>query len=151
MSPIVFALLTGWCSALSVIDLRHRRLPDVLTGWGAAGIFGYALCTARFTSALLGAVLLAVPYLVIHLVASAAFGAGDVKLAVGLGAVAACGGAQAWVWAAIAAPVLTACAGLVLLAVRRMRARDTGRCLVPHGPAMCLATLVAVLLTNWPA
>ncbi|MGO4612925.1 prepilin peptidase [Nocardia sp. 2YAB30] len=150
MSPIVFALLTGWCSALSVIDLRHRRLPDVLTGWGAAGIFGYALCTAQFTSALLGAVLLAVPYLVIHLIAPAAFGAGDVKLAVGLGAVAACGGAQAWVWAAIAAPVLTACAGLVLLAVRRMRAREAGRCLVPHGPAMCLTTLVAVLPTAWP-
>src|SRR5258708_3408727 len=108
MSPITFFLLAAWWAVLSVIDMQQRRLPNVLTGWGALIVLGYALFTTQFTAAVVGAALLVVPYLLVHLAVPAAFGAGDVKLAVGLGATAALGGAQAWVWAAVAAPVLTA-------------------------------------------
>ncbi|WP_378731713.1 prepilin peptidase [Nocardia brasiliensis] len=153
MPIVAFAALLAWCVVLSVIDFRQRRLPNSLTGWGALGVFGYALSTTQFTAALLGAALLAVPYLAVHLVLPTAFGAGDVKLAVGLGAAAALGGGQAWVWAALTAPLLTAAAGIVLLGMHRSRAPVDGadaprRLAVPHGPAMCLATVCALATAN---
>ncbi|MFI6167020.1 A24 family peptidase [Nocardia sp. NPDC051052] len=149
MPIVAFAALLAWCVVLSVIDFRRRRLPNPLTGGGAVAVFGYALSTAQYTAALLGAVLLAVPYLLVHLVLPAAFGAGDVKLAVGLGAAAALGGGQAWVWAALAAPLLTACAGIAVLGLRRIRTptdlpEAPHRIAIPHGPAMCLATICAL-------
>jgi leader peptidase (prepilin peptidase)/N-methyltransferase len=151
MSPAAVAALlalTGWCIVLSVIDLRERRLPNALTGPGALTVLGVAAATGRGTAAIVGALLLAAPYLAIHLACPAAFGAGDVKLAVGLGAAAACGGAQVWVWAALTAPALTALAG-VLTRVRGLPARASPQDrAIPHGPAMCLATLGALLLTR---
>lgn len=140
--------LTGWCIVLSVIDLREHRLPNALTGPGALTVLGVATATGRGAAAIVGALLLAAPYLAIHLSCPAAFGAGDVKLAVGLGAAAACGGAQVWVWAALTAPVLTALAG-ILTRVRGLLARASPRNrAIPHGPAMCLATLGALLVTR---
>ncbi|MEU0500840.1 A24 family peptidase [Nocardia sp. NPDC005998] len=146
MPPIAFALLVAWCAALTAVDLRQRRLPNALTTSGAVIIFGYALFTTQFTAATVGAVLLAVPYLLVHLIAPAALGAGDVKLAVGLGAVAALGGAQVWVRAAIAAPVLTAAFGLAVLTLWRIRSgvNRAGPRALPHGPAMCLATVLSL-------
>ncbi|CAM4063729.1 A24 family peptidase [Nocardia ninae] len=199
MPNVAFAALLAWCVVLSVIDFRRRRLPNSLTGWGAVTVFGYALSTDQCTAALLGAVLLAVPYLLVHLALPAAFGAGDVKLAVGLGAAAALGGGDVWVQAAVAAPLLTACAGIAVVVLCRIRGpinfsrrtRDpagrsapdahdrhgvwkrartrlsrippspsnappraelvaTGKCnrpgriAVPHGPAMCIATVCAL-------
>ncbi|MET8870604.1 A24 family peptidase [Nocardia sp. NPDC004604] len=146
MPPIAFALLVAWCAALTAVDLWQRRLPNALTASGTVIIFGYALFTTQFTAAAVGAVLLAVPYLLVHLIAPAALGAGDVKLAVGLGAVATLGGAQVWVRAAIAAPVLTAAFGLAVLALWRIRAGDNraGPRALPHGPAMCLATVLSL-------
>ncbi|MGW5220796.1 prepilin peptidase [Nocardia sp. NPDC004085] len=145
MSPIGFAALMAWCIVASCIDIRTLRLPNALTGWGAAMIFGFALLTGQFTIALCGAALLASPYLLVHLATPAALGAGDVKLAVGLGAAAALGGAQCWVSAALIAPVLTALAAVVLLVHRAARAGPRpDRAVVPHGPSMCLATLLAL-------
>ncbi|WP_433684320.1 prepilin peptidase [Nocardia sp. CA-119907] len=146
MSPIAFAVLVAWCAVLTAVDLRQRRLPNALTASGAMIIFGYALFTTQFTAAAVGAVLLAVPYLLVHLITPGALGAGDVKLAVGLGAVAAIGGAQVWVRAAMAAPVLTAAFGLAVLALRRIRSGDdrAGPQALPHGPAMCLATVLSL-------
>ncbi|WP_405165379.1 A24 family peptidase [Nocardia sp. NBC_01499] len=149
MPIVAFAALLAWCVVLSVIDFRQRRLPNPLTGWGAVAVFGYALSTTQCTAALLGAALLAVPYLLVHLVLPDAFGAGDVKLAVGLGAAAALGGGQAWVLAALAAPLLTASVGVAVIGLRRIRAPTDWpgplrRISVPHGPAMCLATVCAL-------
>ncbi|MBH0774917.1 prepilin peptidase [Nocardia bovistercoris] len=134
-----FTILTAWCAALCWFDLRHRRLPNALTGYGAAAVLGYALGTTRFTVAVAGGVVLAAAYLSVHLYAPAALGAGDVKLAAVLGAVAAMHGARVWTWSALLAPVVTAAVGVALLF-----ARHTDRT-VPHGPAMCLATLVALV------
>lgn len=146
MSPIAFAFLVAWCSMLTICDIRQRRLPNALTAAGALIIFGYALFTRQFTAAVVGSVMLSMPYLLVHLIAPTALGAGDVKLAVGLGAVAALGGAQVWVRAALVAPVLTATFGLVVLAHWRIRsgADRAGPHALPHGPAMCLATVLSL-------
>lgn len=173
MEILAFVIFGAWCIALSISDIRSRRLPDLLTGPGAVGVLGYALCTGRLTGALMGAALLTVPYLLVHLLRPAAFGAGDVKLAVGLGAAAGMHGGQAWVWAAVGAPVLTAVLGAAVLMTsapidvrsgsfvtrpapwsgsdplwRRSRApaatTRAGPLTVPHGPSMCLATVLAV-------
>ncbi|MGV9661635.1 prepilin peptidase [Nocardia niigatensis] len=167
LPTLLFAL---WCLALSACDLRCRRLPNALTLPGAAFVLGYGFATGRPALALSGAVLLAVPYLLVHLCSPHALGAGDVKLALGLGATTALAGPQTWCWAALAAPMLTAAAGLgSLLAAHpslsppsplsppsaqprgdaRARWTSSGPAVaagtLAHGPAMCAASVVAVL------
>lgn len=123
-----------WLVALSWYDIRQRRLPNLLTLPGAGVILVVAAGTGRGVPACAGAAALAALYLLVHLMAPAGMGAGDVKLAIGLGALAGCFGAAVWFLAALAAPLLTAVVGLVL------------RRAVPHGPSMCLATAGALLL-----
>jgi leader peptidase (prepilin peptidase) / N-methyltransferase len=125
-----------WMGALSCYDVRARRLPNVLTLPGAAVILLAATSNGRGPGALAGAAALTGAYLLVHLAAPAAMGAGDVKLAIGLGGLAGCFGPDVWFLAALAAPLLTALAGVVGL-LRGVRT-------VPHGPAMCLATAGAV-------
>jgi leader peptidase (prepilin peptidase)/N-methyltransferase len=69
----------------------------------------------------------------VHLAAPAAMGAGDVKLAIGLGGLAGCFGVGVWFLAALVAPLLTA---LLALGARA----GSGALTVPHGPSMCVAT-----------
>ncbi len=162
MTTLGFLTLTVWCVALSLGDIRSRRLPNLLTVPGAVGVLGYATLTGRFHTAAWGAALLATPYLLIHLTRPAALGAGDVKLAVGLGAAAGLGGGQVWVWSAVAAPVCSAIAGVgALLGSRAGRRIYGGRYhgpaprapapegpgpTIPHGPSMCAATLLGLAL-----
>jgi leader peptidase (prepilin peptidase)/N-methyltransferase len=124
--------------ALSVFDIRRLRLPNALTLPGARVILLSAHLAGRGLPALAGAAALSGTYLVVHLVAPAAMGAGDVKLAIGLGGLTGWFGAEVWFLAALGAPLLTALCGVVGL-VRGVRA-------VPHGPSMCLATAAAVAL-----
>lgn len=132
-------VIGAWMTALSVYDLRERRLPNWLTLPGAAVILLAAVVLGRGPAALAGAAALCAVYLLIHLVSPDAMGGGDVKLAVGLGALTAMFGADVWALAAIGAPLITAgCAVVVLL-------RRDGRT-VPHGPSMCLASAAAVAL-----
>ncbi|MFE3259133.1 prepilin peptidase [Nocardia sp. NPDC059091] len=150
MSPLPVLLLTLWCVALSVCDLRSRRLPNILTLPGAALVLGYGCATGRPALAVSGALLLAVPYLFVHLCCPRALGAGDVKLAFGLGAATALCGAQTWSWAALAAPMLTTAAGLGGMLGHRLPIPGAGgRAVVAgtlaHGPAMCAASMVAVV------
>lgn len=128
----VVALL-GWLVVLSVIDLRCRRLPNVLTLPGAAVILAASVLDGSGAHAALGAVALAAVYLVGFLLGG--MGAGDVKLALGLGAVTGGLGVGAWLLAALLAPVLT----LVFAAAARAR-------VLAHGPSMCLATAMALVL-----
>jgi leader peptidase (prepilin peptidase) / N-methyltransferase len=128
----------AWMAALSCYDVRQRRLPNRLTLPGAGVIALSAGFAGRGPAALAGAAALAGMYLLVHLRAPAGMGAGDVKLAVGLGALAGCFGVGVWFLAALAAPLLTALAALV--------AMPRGVRTVPHGPSMCLATAGAVSL-----
>lgn len=164
VTALFYLLLAGWCGLLAGFDIRSRRLPNPLTLTGALGVLAYAAWAGQLGAALRGAALLAIPYLVVHLLRPAALGAGDVKLAVGLGAAAALGGAQAWIWSALAAPLFTAAAAIGLLLGQRVtapafrntrtagpppfpaRARSPGGPIaaVPHGPSMCAATLLGL-------
>jgi leader peptidase (prepilin peptidase)/N-methyltransferase len=125
----------SWMAALSVVDIRQRRLPNRLTLSGALVILVVATAGGRGAPALIGAAALGGVYLVVHLLAPAAMGAGDVKLALGLGALTAALGAEVWALAALGAPLVT----VIWAVVARART-------VPHGPSMCLATLLACLL-----
>ncbi|WP_062974203.1 prepilin peptidase [Nocardia flavorosea] len=166
MTVPFFLLFAGWCGVLAGFDIRSRRLPNPLTLTGASAVLAYAASAGQLGAALRGAALLAIPYLVFHLLRPAALGAGDVKLAVGLGAAAALGGAQAWIWSALAAPLLTAAVAIGLLIGQHLgphllpeirtsgrphvpaRARSPGDPIaaVPHGPSMCAATLLGLAL-----
>ncbi|MEB3984153.1 A24 family peptidase [Mycobacterium sp. 663a-19] len=132
------ALVLAWLAALSWYDVRERRLPNLLTLPGAGAILLAAALAGRGPPALAGAAALAGLYLLVHLVSPAGMGAGDVKLAIGLGALTGCFGVAVWFCAALAAPLLTALAALAL--------RPRGVPTVPHGPSMCAAAAGAVAL-----
>jgi leader peptidase (prepilin peptidase) / N-methyltransferase len=134
---VACAGVLAWFTALSVYDVRQRRLPNALTLPGAAVVLAVAAATGRGVPALVGAAALTLLYLGVHLVAPAGMGAGDVKLAIGVGALTGSFGVDAWVLAALAAPVLTAVWAVVVVL-------RNGNAVVPHGPSMCVAAAVAV-------
>jgi leader peptidase (prepilin peptidase)/N-methyltransferase len=134
-------LASAWLTALTGYDLRQRRLPNWLTLPGAVLILVGATAAGRGLAALAGAAALSVLYLVVHLVSPSSLGGGDVKLAVGLGALTGMFGLDVWWLAALGAPLLT---GVVALA-----AAIRGATTVPHGPSMCVASAVAVALVLW--
>ena len=78
----------GRCS----LDASIARLPDNIVLPGAAAVLAMAVMADRWATALIGALLLAGPMLIVHLVRPEGFGFGDVKfgllLGLGLGAVA---------------------------------------------------------------
>ncbi|MEW5813345.1 MAG: A24 family peptidase [Actinomycetota bacterium] len=131
--------LAAWLIALSAYDLRQRRLPNLLTLPGGAAILVAAALTGHGVSALLGAAALTGIYAAVHLTAPGALGAGDVKLAIGVGAMTGAFGMQAWALCAVGASLLTGLWGCARL-LRGARAP------VPHGPAMCLTAAAAVLV-----
>ncbi|SRX95598.1 hypothetical protein [Amycolicicoccus subflavus DQS3-9A1] [Mycobacterium shimoidei] len=135
MAMVAMAL---WMGVLSGYDIAQRRLPNWLTLPGAVVVIAAAHIAGRGLSAVLGGSVLAGLYAVVHLVSRRGMGAGDVKLALGLGALTGCYGADVWFLAALVAPVLTTVVALVR-GVRR----------VPHGPSMCLASATAVGLVVW--
>jgi leader peptidase (prepilin peptidase)/N-methyltransferase len=134
---VTVGAVLAWLAALSCYDIRTRRLPNALTLPGAGVILLAAGFAGRGLPALAGAAALAAVYLLVHLASPAAMGAGDVKLAIGLGGLAGCFGAGVWFLAALVAPLLTE---LLALGVRA----GTGALTVPHGPSMCVATALAV-------
>lgn len=129
-----------WFAGLSWYDIRQRRLPNWLTVPGAVAILACAATAGRGTPALAGAAALFAIYFALHACAPAAMGAGDVKLAVGIGALTGAFGIDVWSLAALGAPLLTA--GLAVI-VRFVSAERT----VPHGPSMCLSAGAATALT----
>ena len=129
----------AWLVALSVYDIRKRRLPNWLTMPGAVVILATASVYGRGAPAVVGAVALFAVYAVVHLVSPVAMGAGDVKLAIGIGALTGTFGSDVWMLATLGAPLLTA--GWAIVAVLR-RSGQT----VPHGPSMCLSAVAATAL-----
>ncbi|MEB3024127.1 prepilin peptidase [[Mycobacterium] crassicus] len=125
-----------WLALLSGYDIAQRRLPNWLTLPAAVMVPAVAIGAGRGLAALAGAVALTAVYLVVHLIAPDGLGAGDVKLAAGLGALTGSFGSDVWLLAALSAPLLTGVWGLIAAAMRRART-------VPHGPSMCLASAVA--------
>jgi leader peptidase (prepilin peptidase) / N-methyltransferase len=139
VGPAWVAITSLWMGALTVCDIRQYRLPNWLTLPGFAVIMLVAISSGRGAGAAAGAGVLAAVYLLAHAASPAAMGAGDVKLALGLGALTGCFGLEVWLLAAIGAPALTAVIG----AVARL-GWSAER--VPHGPSMCLVSASAVAL-----
>lgn len=136
MTVLGVGLAVCWMVGLTVIDLREHRLPNSVTLPGAVLVTAGAAMCGRGPAAVLGALALAGAYLILHLASPAAMGAGDVKLSLGLGGLTAAFGVDAWLLAALGAPVLTVLGGL--LGRRRVLA---------HGPSMCAATVAAVAVS----
>lgn len=140
-STIAALTVSAWLVALSAFDIRYRRLPNLLTVSGAVVILAAAAVTGHGAAAVLGAAALFTVYAGVHLVAPAAMGAGDVKLAAGLGALTGVFGADVWVLAAVGASLLTAVAAVCLRLIGSAP-------IVPHGPSMCLSTAVVLTLAG---
>ena len=140
VKAVCCATVVLWAAALSLADLRRGRLPNPLTVTGAVAILIAACACGRGTAALAGAVTLAGPYLAVHVADPAGLGGGDVKLAMALGALTGALGPEVWLLAALGAPLLTAVAGMVAM-VRRRAVRSS--LAIPHGPSMCVASLLA--------
>jgi leader peptidase (prepilin peptidase) / N-methyltransferase len=128
---MLLAAMVLWMGVLTGYDIRQRRLPNSVTLPGAAVILLAAAVAGHGAAALAGACALSGVYLLVHLASPAGMGGGDVKLALGLGALTGCFGADVWLLAALGAPLIT-----VLVALLR------GVRSVPHGPSMCLASAV---------
>lgn len=128
-----------WMVALIAYDVRCRRLPNWLTLPGFGAIVIVAVASGHGAAAVLGAAVLSAVYLLAHLTSPTAMGAGDVKLALGLGALTGCFGGDVWFLAALGGPLLTG-AIAVVAALRRSGPS------VPHGPSMCLASVAAISL-----
>ena len=126
-----------WLIVLSAFDVRQRRLPNRLTLPGAAVILAAAAVTGHGAAAALGALALSGIYAAVHLAAPGSLGVGDVKLALGLGALTGAFGPDVWVLAVMGSSLLT-CAAVLCQLVRG------GATSVPHGPSMCLAAGAAV-------
>lgn len=127
-----------WLATLTVFDARTRRLPNWLTLPGAIVILAAATFLGHGPAATVGGFALAAWYLLVHLISPRAMGGGDVKLALGLGALTGAFGADVWVLAALGAPLLTA----LVAGGASLRGVAT----VPHGPSMCVASAVAIWL-----
>lgn len=144
-------LLVGWLAVvLTVVDLKHRRLPNALTlpAYPAIGaVVALAATQANWRvaeGALLGATALGGAYLALHLLSPNAMGGGDVKLSGTQGAVMGAVGLPFVVFGAALAALLTL--ALNLAAPQRLRRQwKTG---VPHGPPLLAATYV---IATFPA
>ncbi|ADG98383.1 peptidase A24A prepilin type IV [Segniliparus rotundus DSM 44985] len=141
--PAAFAAAAAawWLCCLAVSDLAVRRLPNMLTASGAAAIVSSAFVLGRGSPACVGALCFSGAYFVIHLVSPASMGAGDVKLAFGLGALCAAVRPPAVLLVALLSSLFSALAAVIVL-MRRQRSPPST---VAHGASMCLAAYVVLV------
>jgi leader peptidase (prepilin peptidase)/N-methyltransferase len=132
----------------TAIDRRYHRLPDRLTLAAAILIATCATGAAAadqdlglLRGALAGALILAGPLLLAHLVSPAGMGFGDVKLALSIGLAIGANGARTVLAGLLLALVLGAIAGLVAL----VRHRDRHRAFA-FGPCLCAGAVLALLV-----
>lgn len=123
--------------AASAVDLCHRRLPDALTlpALPVALALLLPIGPAAVLHGVIGAVIATVAHGALHLLAPAAMGAGDVKLAAPIGAVVGAASVEALALAVVGAVVLSGLVAVVGLALGRLGRSGA----VPHGPSMLAA------------
>jgi leader peptidase (prepilin peptidase) / N-methyltransferase len=147
----VWLLVAPFGLLLAAVDLRVRRLPDVLTlplAVATAALLGLASilpgANGSWEDALLGGVVLAGSYLVLFLVHPRGFGFGDVKLALTAGVALGWYGWQALFAGAFLGFLLQAGWGAALIVAGRA-GRKTA---LPFGPFMVLGAALTVLLAG---
>ncbi|MER6327998.1 A24 family peptidase [Streptomyces sp. NPDC001034] len=150
----VWLLLAPVGVLLGVVDVRVRRLPDVLTlplAAAALALLGLASLfpghAGHWPTAWGGAGALGVGYAVLHLVNPGGMGLGDAKLALGMGAVLGWYGWSAVLLGTFAAVLAGALYGGALVAVRRA-SRRAG---IAFGPFLLGGTLAGVLIGAYTA
>jgi leader peptidase (prepilin peptidase) / N-methyltransferase len=135
--PVLLAL--AWLAvAAGAVDVLCGRLPDALTlpALPIALLLLAPVGVGAVGRAVAGAAVAVAAHAAVHLVAPAAMGAGDVKLAAPLGAVLA---AASWEALALAGLLAALCSGALAGAVLLVRRRGGA---VPHGPSMLVAGLL---------
>ena len=148
-----FLVLAGAAVPLTVIDLRHRLLPNrILVPASVAGASLLTLAAAltgdwpALLRAGLGAVLLFAVFLILALISPRSLGMGDVKLAGFIGLFLGWLGWTTLVLGALAGFVVQAVVALLLLAGRRIGLRSE----LPFGPAMLLGAAIAIAVGELP-
>lgn len=142
-----FLYLGAVCVALALIDLDHKRLPNVLTLpsyvvgtvlLGAAALLRHE--PRALLRALAGMAILYAIYFLLVLAYPAGMGFGDVKLAGVLGLYLGYLGWPTWFVGWLLGFMLGGVFGVLALAVRRANRKTT----LPYGPFMIAGALVAV-------
>lgn len=145
VSQVALALLVPWALRVTVVDVRHRRIPVRLQILGSAisaiAVSAAVLTGARgervWVSAAAGAVFLFLFYLVLRMLAPTQLGGGDLRIAPAVGAIGGLSGMWGIAVVGIAPFAVTAVIGL-FLAGRGIRH-------VPHGPSMVGCSLLVAL------
>lgn len=135
--------------ALTVIDLRYRRLPDLLTVVSYPVALTLLIVSAPFIDngwgrvlhGLIGMAVLGVFYLCLAFVCPAGLGWGDVKLSGVLGLYLGWCGTRVFVAGVLAGYLLAAAAGTGLIAA----GKATRKTSIPFGPFMLAGSLGAIL------
>ena len=134
--------------ALAFIDVRHKRLPNVLTLRSAALVI-VMLALAAFPDnwslwvrALEAGAALFMLYLLMNLLTGGAMGMGDVKLALAIGLLAGYLGWLHLIFATLIAFVTGGLLSIALLLTKRAGRRST----IPFGPFMLLGLIAVVPL-----
>jgi leader peptidase (prepilin peptidase)/N-methyltransferase len=134
---------------LAVVDFRVRRLPDPLTlplAGAALALLGLTALVPEhagtWTTALLGALVLGAGYFVLFLINPAGMGFGDVKLALGMGAVLGWYGWPTVLLGTFAGFLLGALYGGALVVARRA-GRKTA---IPFGPFLITGAFLGLLV-----
>ncbi|WP_435840482.1 prepilin peptidase [Streptomyces bobili] len=150
----VWLLLAPVGVLLGAVDLRVKRLPDPLTlplAAVALTLLGVAALLPEhagdWTTALLGALALSAGYLVLHLINPGGMGFGDVKLALGAGAV------LGWYgWATVMLGTLAAFLSGALYGGALLLARRAGRrTAIPFGPFLIAGVYAGVVMGAYAA
>jgi len=136
--------------ALSVVDLREKRIPNAILLVAAPLVLALTVADAAVTGrweALLGAALgsagLFVIFLVLALLFPRGMGMGDVKLAALLGFVLGGSGWGTWIVGFSAGILVGGLAAAITLLARQRGPEGT----LPYGPALVIGALIALLLT----
>ncbi|NEA68171.1 A24 family peptidase [Streptomyces sp. SID12488] len=139
---------------LAVVDFRVQRLPDPLTlplAAAALVLLGVAALLPEhagdWPTALLGALVLAGVYFVLFLISPDGMGFGDVKLALGLGAVLGWYGWGSVVLGTFAGFLFGGVYGIPLVIARRIGRRTS----IPFGPFLIAGAFVGLLIGAYAA
>ncbi|MFI8302667.1 prepilin peptidase [Streptomyces sp. NPDC085927] len=150
----VWLLLAPVGVLLAVVDFRVQRLPDPLTlpfAAAALALLGVVALVPEhagsWTTALLGALALGAGYFVLFLVNPAGMGFGDVKLALGAGAVLGWYGWPTVMLGTFAGFLFGALYGGALVVTRRA-GRGTA---IPFGPFLIAGALAGLLIGAYTA
>ncbi|BAQ21172.1 signal peptidase [Corynebacterium glutamicum R] len=126
-------LVALWCAVLAVIDIKYRRLPDVLTLSGALLINLWALTT--HPQWMLGGLFWAGIYFLTAVLVGG-IGGGDIKLALGLGTAVAALGMQALMVAIVGSSLISVLLGGIFAVAKGVKMPK----FIPHGPSMVIAS-----------